>query len=182
MDRCDRRPDATHLIAPGALAIWSPRPDTPGIPRPSVTVDDAGKGAGASSRSGTGRHAARRPGRLRRMPPSIAEVHAALTAPGQMFEMEEVEIRGIPTRTWKLAPRSLRWVVEQSLPNGGLPFLVYEDESLTFAEHFAAVATLAHRLVDDLGLRKGDRVAIAMRNFPARSIAFWAAAPAGAVG
>ena len=38
------------------------------------------------------------------MPPSIAEVHAALTAPGQMFEMEEVEIRGIPTRTWKLAP------------------------------------------------------------------------------
>ena len=30
------------------------------------------------------------------MPPSIAEVHAALTAPGQMFEMEEVEIRGIP--------------------------------------------------------------------------------------
>jgi long-chain acyl-CoA synthetase len=115
------------------------------------------------------------------MPPSIAEVHAALTAPGQMFEMEEVEIRGIPTRTWKLAPRSLRAVLEQSLANGDLTFLVYEDESLTFAEHFAAVATLAHRLVDDLGLRKGDRVAIAMRNFPEWSIAFWAAAAAGAV-
>ena len=115
------------------------------------------------------------------MPPSIAEVHAALTAPGQMFEMEEVEIRGIPTRTWKLAPPSLRAVLEQSLANGDLTFLVYEDQSLTFAEHFAAVATLAHRLVDDFGVRKGDRVAIAMRNFPDWSIAFWAAAAAGAV-
>ena len=115
------------------------------------------------------------------MSPSIAEVHAALTAPGQMFEMEEVEIRGIPTRTWKLAPPSLRAVLEQSLANGDLTFLVYEDQSLTFAEHFAAVATLAHRLVDDFGVRKGDRVAIAMRNFPEWSIAFWAAAAAGAV-
>ena len=115
------------------------------------------------------------------MPPSIAEVHAALTAPGQMFEMEEVEIRGIPTRTWKLAPRSLRTVLEQSLANGDLTFLVYEDESLNFMEHFAAAATLAHRLIDDFGVRKGDRVAIAMRNFPEWSIAFWAAAAAGAV-
>src|SRR5262245_40162189 len=115
------------------------------------------------------------------MPPSIAEVHAALTASGQLFEMEEVEIRGVPTRTWKLAPRSLRAVLEQSLGNRDLTFLVYEDESLTFAEHFAAAATLAHRLIDDFGVRKGDRVAIAMRNFPEWSIAFWAAAAAGAV-
>ena len=49
------------------------------------------------------------------MPPTIAEVHAALTAPGQMFEMEEVVIRGVPTRTWKLAPPSLRAVLERPL-------------------------------------------------------------------
>ncbi|HTN79641.1 MAG TPA: class I adenylate-forming enzyme family protein [Acidimicrobiales bacterium] len=115
------------------------------------------------------------------MPPSIAEVHAALTAPGQMFEMEEVAIRGIPTRTWKLAPPSLRSVLEQSRMHGDLTFLVYEDDTLTFRQHFAAAATLAHRLVDDFGVRKGDRVAIAMRNFPDWSIAFWAAAAAGAV-
>jgi hypothetical protein len=52
------------------------------------------------------------------MPPSIAEVHAALTAPGQMFEMEEVVIRGIPTRTWKHAPPSLRAVLEGSRVHG----------------------------------------------------------------
>ena len=42
---------------------------------------------------------------------SIAEVHAALTAPGQMFEMDEVEIRGVPTRVWKNAPPTLREVL-----------------------------------------------------------------------
>ncbi len=115
------------------------------------------------------------------MPPSIAEVHAALTAPGQMFEMEEVVIRGVPTRTWKLAPPSLRAVLEQSRAHGDLTFLVYEDDTLTFRHHFAAAATLAHRLIDDFGVRKGDRVAIAMRNFPEWSIAFWGAAAAGAV-
>ncbi len=46
--------------------------------------------------------------------PSIADVDAALTAPGQMFEMEEVVIRGVPTRTWKHAPGSLRVLLELS--------------------------------------------------------------------
>ena len=52
---------------------------------------------------------------------------------------------------------------------------------LTFEQHFAAAAHLAHRLVDATACEKGDRVAIAMRNFPEWSIAFWAAAAAGAV-
>jgi long-chain acyl-CoA synthetase len=113
--------------------------------------------------------------------PSIAEVHATLTAPGQMFEMEEVAIRGIPTRTWKNAPPSLRAVLEQSRGHGDKVFLVYEDERTTFEEHYRQAATLAHRLIDDFGVVKGDRVAIAMRNFPEWSVAFWAAACVGAV-
>jgi long-chain acyl-CoA synthetase len=40
---------------------------------------------------------------------------------------------------------------------------------------------MAHRLAVDFGVQKGDRVAIAMRNFPEWSIAFWAAASLGAV-
>ena len=56
--------------------------------------------------------------------PSIAEVTAALTAPGQMFEMQEVVIRGLPTRTWKTAPRSLREVLEASRAFGDRDFLV----------------------------------------------------------
>ena len=113
--------------------------------------------------------------------PSVAEVTAALTAPGQLFEMEEVVIRGIPTRTWKHAPPSLRAVLEGSRVHGAADFLVYEDEHLSFDEHFRAAATLAHRLVEHHGVQPGDRVAIAMRNFPEWSVAFWAAASIGAV-
>jgi long-chain acyl-CoA synthetase len=114
-------------------------------------------------------------------PPSIAEVTATLTAPGQLFEMEEVTIRGVPTRTWKHAPPSLRVVLENSRAQGDRPFLVYEDERTSFEEHFRAAATVARRLVDTYDVGPGDRVAIAMRNFPEWSVAFWAAASVGAV-
>ncbi len=112
---------------------------------------------------------------------SMADVHAALTAPGQFFEMEDVEIRGIPTRAWKHAPPSLPTVLGLSRGHGDRTFLVYEDERTTFEEHFRQVAALARCLVDRYGVTKGDRVAIAMRNFPEWSVAFWAAAAAGAV-
>src|SRR5204863_2931290 len=122
------------------------------------------------------------------MPKSIAEVHAELTAPGEMFEMQEVDIRGIPTRTWKNAPPTLRAVLELSRSHGDKPFLVYAGEDpaepivrTTFEQHFRQAATLAHRLVDQYGIRTGDRVAIAMRNFPEWAVAFWATAAAGAV-
>ena len=113
--------------------------------------------------------------------PSIADVTAALTAPGQLFEMEEVVIEGRPTRTWKNAPPSLRAVLESSRAHGAADLLVYENDHLSFEAHFRAAATLAHRLVDEYGVRPGDRVAIAMRNFPEWSIAFWAAASINAV-
>ncbi|HZU71843.1 MAG TPA: AMP-binding protein [Acidimicrobiales bacterium] len=111
----------------------------------------------------------------------IAEADAALTAPGQPFEVVEQVIRGIPTRTWKNAAPNLPAILSGSRAHGGAVFLVYEDERTTFEEHFAMAATLAHRLIEDFGVAKGDRVAIAMRNFPEWVVAFWAAAAAGAV-
>jgi long-chain acyl-CoA synthetase len=112
---------------------------------------------------------------------SIAEATAALTAPGQLFEMDEAEIRGIPTRVWKHAPATLRDILEQSRKHGDAAFLVYEDERTSFEEHYRQAAALATQLGERFGVAKGDRVAIAMRNFPEWAIAFWAAAAAGAV-
>jgi steroid-24-oyl-CoA synthetase len=112
--------------------------------------------------------------------PSVAEVHAALTAPGQPFEMEQVVVRGVPLRAWKQAPPTLRAVLEASRAHPG-DFLVHEDEHWSFERHFREAAHLAHVLVDRFGIRPGDRVAIAMRNFPEWSLAFWAAESAGAV-
>jgi long-chain acyl-CoA synthetase len=112
---------------------------------------------------------------------SLEDVTAALTAPGQLFEMDEVEIRGTRTRVWKNALPSLRSLLEVTRLHGDATFLVYEDDRLTFEEHFLRAATFARRLTERYGVAKGDRVAIAMRNFPEWSVAFFGAAAAGAV-
>ncbi|MGB7318986.1 MAG: AMP-binding protein [Planktotalea sp.] len=49
---------------------------------------------------------------------------------------------------------------------GKLDFLAYEDETYTYADFTASVYRLAHAMRDELGLGKGDRIAIAMRNYP----------------
>ncbi|HXV00804.1 MAG TPA: class I adenylate-forming enzyme family protein [Caulobacteraceae bacterium] len=111
---------------------------------------------------------------------SIAEAHALLTAPGAPFEMEEVIIGGIPTRTWKNAPPTLRAVFEASRAFSERIFLVHEDERVSFEAFHRAVAALAQVLVAD-GVGKGDRVAIVMRNLPEWPVAFYAAACLGAI-
>ena len=77
------------------------------------------------------------------MSQSLAEVTSALTAAGAPFEIEEVEIRGVVTRTWKNAPASLRTVLDGSRLHGEKIFLVYEDERISFSEHWNAAARLA---------------------------------------
>ena len=49
---------------------------------------------------------------------SIEEATRTLTAPGQMFEMEEVEIRGVSTRVWKNCPANLATILELSRGHG----------------------------------------------------------------
>ncbi|WP_440069805.1 class I adenylate-forming enzyme family protein [Streptosporangium sp. OZ121] len=109
------------------------------------------------------------------------QVQAQLTCPGQLFETEEVLSHGGTVRTWKHAPRDFRALLETSRFHGDKVFLTYEDEHITYEEHFRRAATLARRLVDEYGVVKGDRVAIAMRNYPEWVIAFSAALAAGAI-
>ncbi len=111
---------------------------------------------------------------------SIADAHAALTAPGMPGEMEEVVIHGVKTRVWKNLPPSLRSVVEAGRAHGEKVFLVYEDERVTFEAFHRAVAALAVQLAAD-GVGKGDRVAVVMRNLPEWPVAFYAAVSLGAI-
>jgi long-chain acyl-CoA synthetase len=112
---------------------------------------------------------------------SVADADLQLTAPGQPFEVTEVEIRGISIRTWANAPGTLVDVLRASRGHGEQVFLVYEDDRMTFEEHYLAASHLATVMIERFGVVKGDRVCIAMRNFPEWSVAFWAAAAAGAV-
>ena len=96
---------------------------------------------------------------------SIAEANRIITAPGMPCEMEELVIRGVPTRVWKNAPPTLRFVAEAARAHGDKIFLVHEDERVSYEAFFRAVAAFAHELVE-AGVVKGDRVAIIMRNIP----------------
>ena len=111
---------------------------------------------------------------------TMAEADKAMTAEGQMFEMANVEIRGITYRTWKNAPGSLKTILDLSLRHATNDFLVYEGERITFARHYAMASTLGQRLID-LGVSKGDRVAIAARNLPEWVVAFWGSVVSGAI-
>ena len=108
------------------------------------------------------------------------KVRAMLTAPGQPFEMETVQIEGRPTRVWKNAPPSLRAIALMGRDHGDATCVVYEGERVTYDAWFRAVATLAHRLRES-GIEKGDRVALAMRNLPEWPVAFFAITSIGAI-
>ena len=111
---------------------------------------------------------------------SRAECRDRLTAPGERFEMETIDIRGVPTRVWKHAPTNMRQVAMAARTHGDRLFAIYEDERVTYEAWFRAVARMAAEL-RERGVAKGDRVALAMRNLPEWPVAFFAATMIGAI-
>ncbi|HPN05836.1 MAG TPA: class I adenylate-forming enzyme family protein [Hyphomonadaceae bacterium] len=107
------------------------------------------------------------------------EALAALTAPGQPHEIIKIEAIGRQIRAFKNAPVNLGQLYSQA--RSDKPFLVYEDERLSFEETWRRACTLAHVLVNEYGVKKGDRIAIAMRNYPEWMISFMAATSIGAL-
>jgi long-chain acyl-CoA synthetase len=105
---------------------------------------------------------------------------AEVSAPGQPFEVVEVEHDGVTNRAFKNAPATLRQFFD--LARGvESTFLVYEDEEWTFTQVMAEVDALSYALVHHYGLKKGDRVGIAMRNYPEWVISFAAIISVGLV-
>ena len=103
-----------------------------------------------------------------------------LTAPGAQFAMTETEVRGVPMRVFATALPSMRTIWELARGYGDRDYVVYEDERYTYAEIDAQVRALAHHLRDVHGVGSGDRVAIAMRNYPEWVVGYWATISIGA--
>lgn len=97
----------------------------------------------------------------------LHRARAELTRPGSCFEIEDVEIRGVRTRIWKHAPKNLREVFVRTLDFADREYLVYENERVSYRQHYHDVVNLANALAAHFAVRKGDRIAIAMRNYPA---------------
>ena len=104
---------------------------------------------------------------------------AQLTAAGQPFEIVEVDVRDRHLRVFKNAPRNLREIYETT--RSDKLFIVYEDERLTYEDVWRRACTLAHALVKDHGIGRGDRVALSMRNYPEWIVAYMAVTSVGAM-
>ncbi|MFZ9224118.1 MAG: AMP-binding protein, partial [Ilumatobacteraceae bacterium] len=105
----------------------------------------------------------------------------AATGAGQIFELVDADIRGIKTQVFKNAPANLAQVFAMARNHGDKPFLVYEDETLTFTQAMDRVDALAHTLATRYGVQKGDRVAVAMRNYPEWCLSFAAILSVGGI-
>jgi len=111
---------------------------------------------------------------------SLPRIESLLCAPGERFEIETIDIRGIPTKVWKNAPANLALLARVGGSHGDATFMVYEDERVSYGAWFRAVAAFARHL-QGLGVNKGDRVALAMRNLPEWPVVFFAAVSIGAI-
>ena len=111
---------------------------------------------------------------------SIERAHALLTAPGTPLEIGEETVRGVKMKVWKSAPPTLREIFMASEPFGPRDHLVLEDDRATIASFRAAALKMSHQLIAD-GVKKGDRIAIVMRNLPEWPVAFWGGVLAGAI-
>ncbi len=100
---------------------------------------------------------------------------------GTPFELTETEVFGVKMEVFKNAPPSLALALQGARAHGDATFLLYEGERYSFARVMDEVDGLAHLLVDTYGVKKGDRVAVAMRNYPEWIIAFAAIISVGAV-
>jgi len=111
---------------------------------------------------------------------SMAAVQAALTTPGAPFEMGGATIDGIETRVWKYAPANLVQLVALSRTHGERLATIHEDQRVSYEAQYRAIAALAAKL-RAMGVQKGDRVALAMRNMPEWPVAFFAIVATGAI-
>ncbi len=112
---------------------------------------------------------------------SYEDAAAAVTAPGERYEIDVVDVGGIPTKVFKHAPPSLRHLFAAARAHGEATFLVYEDERWSFTEVMRHVDAMAALLVDRYGVQPGDRVAIGLRNYPEWVVSFAAVTSIGAI-
>ena len=109
---------------------------------------------------------------------TLQSVWDELSAEGGPFEIEEILVRGSPMKTFKSAPPSLREIWLASAIHGDRDYLVYEDQRWSYTEVHRMVGSIAAWMANE-NLVQGDRVAIALRNYPEWMICYWAAVASG---
>ena len=109
---------------------------------------------------------------------TLQSVWDELSGKGGPFEIEEILVRGAPMKTFKSAPPSLREIWLSSAIHDHREYLVFEDQRWSYAEVHKIVGSIA-AWMSNANIVQGDRVAIAMRNYPEWMMCYWAAVASG---
>lgn len=88
---------------------------------------------------------------------------------------------GRSTPVFEHPPHTLTDLLEEGRRHGDATWFVYEGDRWTHGGTHEAALGLAAQLASTYGIGKGDRVAVAMRNYPEFGVFFWATMALGAV-
>lgn len=111
--------------------------------------------------------------------PAGAIAHIVATDP--RFAVATADIRGVTYRVFPNAPGNLRTMMQRAAASHGAgDFVVYQDERMYYAGFCQRMNRISNALIAQ-GVAQGDRVAIAMRNYPELLILMMAVANIGAV-
>lgn len=98
----------------------------------------------------------------------IDKTTAMLTGPGGPMALTTFTQHGVDLPLVAAAPPALtHYFAHFCAQHGDTPFLVDGEERLSYAQAYAAARKVAGALVEGHGVKRGDRVGIAMRNAPA---------------
>lgn len=111
----------------------------------------------------------------------LRESAAQLMQPGLPYELEKRVFDGIEYKTFKNTARTVKDLLDSGRAHGDVSFIVYEDEHYSFNDFFTEVDAIGYQLVNRYGVKKGDRVAIAMRNYPEWMMVYVAVVSLGAI-
>ena len=114
------------------------------------------------------------------MQAELAAAVAEVTAKGQPYEAATQRIRGVDFTVFVNAPENLRALYRSGLAHANKDFYVYQDERYTYQRMWDLAAQCANRL-RERGLQPGDRVGVALRNYPEWIAAFMGITSAGCV-
>jgi long-chain acyl-CoA synthetase len=113
---------------------------------------------------------------------TLEQAIAEVTKPGAEFEVGVKLINGVETRFFRKIPQSLPEYYRRYCDEfADRPFIVWYDDYWTFRETYRKASVIAHKLKHQMGIWKGDRVAIACRNYPEWIFAFLGITSIGAV-
>ncbi|MEM8633793.1 MAG: class I adenylate-forming enzyme family protein [Pseudomonadota bacterium] len=110
----------------------------------------------------------------------LLSAREALIGPGGDFEITETEILGNRIRDYKNGPKTIREIWSSTRAFAENTYLVYEQDRITYGQSHRIVDSIAGWLLEQ-GVQPGERVAIAMRNYPEWLLIYWACTSVGIV-